>query len=118
MRIICFFTVVATFLSSCGLFTNISEPDNHTVNQNRDYILVNKTPYNNLTVYYSRLTQPDCGDYTQLVVMAINSTYAFHVNPGETVYIMYCTPDDVFCGGCRTLKLVGNSENQGNNVEL
>ena len=118
MKLITLFVVVMITLSSCGIFTNISEPPNQVINENRDYILINKTPYNNLRLFYTRETQADCSTYVPLTVMTLNSHYAFHVNPGETVFIMYCTPDDVFCTGCRIVKLIGNSETHGNNVEL
>ena len=112
--------ISVVLLTSCGrLFTNISSGDtNNVINENRDYILINKTPFNALKVYVSRESERTCNSYKLIATMQINAQYPFHVSPGETVYILYCTPDDVFCTGCRVLKLIGNSENQGNNVNL
>ena len=112
------FLIAFLFLfSSCGLFNNISE-DNRIINKNRDYILINKTPFNNLKVYSSRVNADSCGAFVQLVTLPLNGRYPFHVSPGETVYIRYCTPEDIFCAGCRTRKLIGNSEIYGNDITL
>ena len=113
-------TLLLAFLflfSSCGLFNNIAE-DTRVMNKNRDYILINKTPFNNLKVYLSRVNADDCGTFTLLVTLTLNGRYPFHVSPGETVYIRYCTPEDIYCSGCRTRKLIGNSEKEGNDITL
>jgi hypothetical protein len=109
--------LLATLLSSCGLFNNIQE--NHSVvNENRDYILVNQTPFNSLQIYASRQNPDDCSSYFPVATLALKAKYPFHVNPGETVYIRYCAPEDVYCAGCRLIKLIGNSANESNAINL
>lgn len=113
-------TILISFfllLSSCGLFNNISETTS-VLQQNRDYILVNKTPFNNLLVYISRQNETDCNSFKQVATLKTDGRYPFHVNPGETVYVRYCTSEDIFCNGCRSLKLIGNTSTQSNEIHM
>ena len=100
------------FLASCN---NVEDPP--VQNANRDYILINKTPNDHLKVYYSRGLN-DCNSYQFLISLDHDQKVPFHVSPGETVYILYCTQTDIYCTGCRTLKIIGNTENNTSNVYL
>lgn len=105
------------FLSSCGLFNNISDSPRN-VNTDRSYILINNTPFDDLRIYISRKDATDCNEFRLVTRMRINTKYPFHVSPGETVYVRYCSTDDIFCSGCKSLKLIGNSETYGNDITL
>lgn len=109
--------LIVTVLPSCGLFNNIQE-NHQVVSTDRDYILINNTPFNSLAIYVSRQSGDDCSSFSSVTTLTLKQKYPFHVSPGETVYIRYCAPEDVYCLGCRLVKLIGNSANESNSISL
>jgi hypothetical protein len=101
-------------LTGCNLFNNDNTKEKEYVPVDRDYILINTTPHDNLKLYLSLNQNDSCTSLTQISIINKGQTFPFHVSKSQTVWIYYCTQTDNFCSGCRKKELKGESTWQKN----
>lgn len=104
-----FIILICILLASCNLFNNDNTKTKEYVPADRDYILINKTPHDNLKLYLSKQENDSCAALTQIAIVNKEQTFPIHVSKSETVWIYYCTQTDEFCKGCRKKELKGET---------
>lgn len=112
MRVLILFiiiTVISIFFTTCNLFNNRKVEDKKYTPSDRDYILTNKTPHNNLTLYLSETENDSCQNFIQIAILNRDQIVPIHVSKSKIIWIYYCTQTDRFCEGCRKKELKGET---------